>query len=244
VQTYLERDVRGILSIRNLATFRRFMALLASRVGQVLNKTDMAGPLGVSVPTVTEWLGILETTGQILLVPPYFENFGKRLIKSPKLYLMDSGLACYLLGIDSDAMLRKSPFYGPVFEGFVASEIVKLQSALGRRHEIYHFRDQQGLEVDFIVPLGAGRLALIEAKASSTIRPSMGESLIRLAASIRGSEASRFVVHRRATHGPASAVVRPGVAALDVSGLETLLSGGRVRPSPRATHRSRSGRSF
>lgn len=89
--------MRAITNIRDLSTFRRFLALVASRHGQVLNKADIAAPLGVSVPTVTDWLQILEITGQILLVPPYFENFGKRLIKSPKLYLLDSGLTCHLL---------------------------------------------------------------------------------------------------------------------------------------------------
>jgi uncharacterized protein len=99
LQTYLERDVRAITNIRDLVTFRRFLALLASRHGRILNKTDLAAPLGVSVPTITEWLHILELTGQINVVPPYFENFGKRLIKSPKIYWGDSGLACSLLGI-------------------------------------------------------------------------------------------------------------------------------------------------
>src|SRR5438046_3369986 len=112
VQTYLERDIRSITNVRDLATFRRFLALLASRHGQVLNRTDLAAPLGVSVPTIGEWLHILEVTGQIILVPPYFENFGKRLIKSPKVYLGDSGLACYLLGLTCPAELERSPFLG------------------------------------------------------------------------------------------------------------------------------------
>ena len=86
LQTYLERDVRAITNVRDLVTFRRFLALVASRHGQVLNKTDLAAPLGVSVPTIGEWLQVLEATGQIILVPPYFENLGKRLIKSPKVW--------------------------------------------------------------------------------------------------------------------------------------------------------------
>jgi len=90
VQTYLERDVRAISFIRDLATFRRFLSLVASRCGHILNRANMAGPLGVSVPTISEWLNILEITGHIILVPPFFENFGKRLIKSPKLYFVDS----------------------------------------------------------------------------------------------------------------------------------------------------------
>src|SRR5713226_6053920 len=123
LQTYLERDVRAITAVKDLATFRRFLALLASRHGQVLNKTDLAAPLGVSVPTIAQWLGVLETTAQILIVPPFYENLGKRLIKSPKVYLADSGLACHLLGIDTAGELAKSPFAGVVFEGFIASEI-------------------------------------------------------------------------------------------------------------------------
>ena len=91
IQTYLERDVRAITAIKDLSTFRRFMALLASRHGSILNKTDLAAPLGVSVPTISSWLNILEMTGQIIVVPPFYENFGKRLVKSPKLYFTDSG---------------------------------------------------------------------------------------------------------------------------------------------------------
>src|ERR1700732_1012716 len=125
LQTYLERDVRAITNVRDLATFRRFLALLASRHGQILNKTDLAAPLGVSVPTITQWLGVLETTAQALIVPPFYENLGKRLIKSPKVFLADSGLACHLLGLTSVAELERSPFLGALFEGFVAAEILK-----------------------------------------------------------------------------------------------------------------------
>ena len=144
LQTYLERDVRAITNVRDLATFRRFLSLLASRHGQVLNKTDLAAPLGVSVPTIGEWLSILEVTGQIILVPPYFENFGKRLIKSQKLYWEDSGLACYLLGVTTSAELERSPFLEALFEGFVAAEILKSQANRGLQRELYYFRDQQG----------------------------------------------------------------------------------------------------
>ena len=184
IQTYLERDVRAVSSIRNLATFRRFLSLLASRCGQTLNKTDLAAPLGVSVPTITEWLSILEITGQIILVPPFFENFGKRLVKSPKIYFVDSGLACHLLGLDSERALRESPFLGSIFEGFVAAEIVKHQINSGREKALYYFRDQQGLEVDFLVPLGRGTLALLEAKATRTPMPDMAMRGLREASSV------------------------------------------------------------
>src|SRR5246127_4100770 len=180
LQTYLERDVRAITNVRDLATFRRFLALLASRHGQILNKTDLAAPLGVTVPTIGDWLHILEVTGQVILVPPYFENLGKRLIKSPKVYLGDSGLACYLLGLTSVAELERSPFLGALFEGFVAAEVVKSQADRGMRKELYYFRDQQGLEVDFLVPRPNAKLWLVEAKSSKTVRPSMASPLTSL----------------------------------------------------------------
>jgi len=196
VQTYLERDVRAASSIRDLGTFRRFLALVASRCGQILNKSDLAAPLGVSVPTITQWLNILEITAQIILVPPFYENFGKRLIKSPKLYFLDSGLACHLLGIESETMLNGSPFLGPIFEGFIAAEIVKAQVNAGRARSLYFFRDQQGLEVDFVVPAGSRRLLLAEAKATRTVRPDMATALTRLAGSVGDYRVSSWVVHR------------------------------------------------
>ena len=216
VQTYLERDVRAVAAIRNLAHFRRFLALLASRCGQMLNKTDLAAPLGVSVPTIGEWLGILEVTGQILLVPPFFENFGKRLVKSPKLYFADSGLAAHLLAIDSPGSLERSPFLGPLFEGFVASEVAKVQTGAGRAAELYYFRDQQGLEVDFVVPAGHRRLMLLEAKATSTPRPEMAGALRRLSASVTGYAVESFLVHRGSDR---MSTLSPGIRALTVEDL-------------------------
>jgi predicted AAA+ superfamily ATPase len=217
LQTYLEHDVRAITNVRDLATFRRFLAMLASRHGQLLNKTDLAAPLGVSVPTIGDWLHVLEITGQIMLVPPYFENFGKRLIKSPKVYLGDSGLACYLLGIGTQAELDRSPFLGSLFEGFVAAEILKSQVNRGRRKELYHFRDQQGLEVDFLFPAGDGSLWMVECKASKTVRPAMAGPLVSLRGSMGERRPGRMtVVHRASTTAPPSRAVAPGVEALDV----------------------------
>lgn len=219
VQTYLERDVRAVAAIRDLATFRRFLSLIASRCGQVLNKTDLAAPLGVSVPTLAHWLGILEITGQILLVPPYFESFGKRILKSPKLYFVDSGLACHLLGIESSRTLAGSPFLGPLFEGFVASEVIKRQLATGRRRELYYFRDQQGLEVDFVVPAGHRRILLVEAKASKTATPSMAAPLTRLAKSIRGRVVTSLVVHQPTPEVRTITALAPGVRAIGIGDL-------------------------
>lgn len=218
VQTYLERDVRAVTAVKDLATFRRFLALLASRHGQVLNKTDLAAPLGVSVPTITQWLGVLETTAQVLIVPPFYENLGKRLIKSPKVYLADAGLACHLLGIDSAAELAKSPFLGPLFEGFIASEIVKAQVNAGRRRELYYFRDEQGLEVDFLVPGRSGSLALVECKAGRTVTPAMAAPMQRLAEALKKRRSQTgtdlTLVYQPAKTIPPTRAVAPGVRAL------------------------------
>jgi predicted AAA+ superfamily ATPase len=219
IQTYLERDVRAVTQVRELSTFRRFLALVASRCGQLLNKTDLAAPLGVSVPTVGDWLSVLEITGQIVMVPPYFSNFGKRLIKSPKLYWLDSGLACHLLGIETETQLRRSPFAGPLFEGFIASEIIKQQINAGRRREIFYFRDQQGLEVDFLVPSRDGRLNLIEARATRTVTPAMTHSMTRLASVVPGHAVRSWLVHGGASADDARGVVMPGVTAASVSQL-------------------------
>lgn len=218
VQTYLERDVRAVTGVRDLATFRRFVALVASRTGQVLNRTDLAAPLGVSVPTVTQWLSVLEVTGQILVVPPYFESFGKRIVKSPKVFLTDSGLACHLLGIETAAALDRSPFLGALFEGFVASEIVKRRANSGRRSELYWFRDHQGLEVDFVVANGERRLLFVEAKASRTVTPADAAPSGRLARAAEGFDVQRIVVHR----GPVTAAgpaIAPGARAATVAQL-------------------------
>jgi hypothetical protein len=219
LQTYLERDVRSISAVQDLSAFRRFLALLSTRHGQILNKSDLAAPLGMSVPGIGRWLSILEATGQILIVPPWFENLGKRLIKSPKIYITDSGLACHLLGIETSAELEKSPFLGALFEGFVAAEIAKAQVNAGRRRELYYFRDQQGLKVDFIVPGRSGAMRLVEVKASRTPTPAMAVPMQRLAEARRQHIRTRGVVEMLVVHRPARAGVRshalaPGVEAL------------------------------
>ena len=219
IQTYLERDVRAITAIKDLSTFRRFMALLASRHGSILNKTDLAAPLGVSVPTISSWLNVLEMTGQIIVVPPFYENFGKRLIKSAKLYFTDSGLVCHLLGIDTVTTLRKSPFYGILFEGFIAAEIIKHQVNGGKRKELYYFRDQQGLEVDFVIPQGAGALLLAEVKTTKTPKPSMARPLQRLAQAITAYRTRSMLVHGDSTESTAGSVIAPGVSTVTLASL-------------------------
>jgi predicted AAA+ superfamily ATPase len=227
LQTYLERDVRAITNVRDLVTFRRFLALLASRHDQILNKTDLAAPLGVSVPTISEWLHVLEITSQIIIVPPYFENLGKRLIKTPKVYWGDSGLACYLLGITSEAELQRSPFLGQLFEGFVAAEILKSQVNQGGRKELYYFRDQQGLEVDFLLTRPNAGLWLIECKAGKTVRPAMAAPLLALRRTLEKRSARLIVVHGKSRSAQATRAVAGEVEALDLERFVADLTSGR-----------------
>jgi hypothetical protein len=188
------------------------------RHGQMLNKTDLAAPLGVSVPTIAQWLGILEMTAQIFLIPPFYENLGKRLVKSPKVYIADSGLACHLLGIDTAAELNRSPFAGALFEGFMAAEMVKAQVHAGRRRELYYFRDEQGLEVDFVMPGRGGSLTLIECKAGKTVTPAMAAPMQRLAEAVKrkhpGNPVDMVLVHQASKMESRIQAVAPGVRAL------------------------------
>ena len=158
------------------------------------------------------------TTAQILIVPPFYENLGKRLIKSPKVYLADSGLACHLLGIDSPAELAKSPFLGALFEGFIAAEMIKAQTNRGRRPELYYFRDEQGLEVDFLMPRANGAVAFVECKAARTVTPAMAVPMQRLAEALRkkrprGTRVEMSLVHQRPTTPAATQAVAGGVRA-------------------------------
>ncbi|MCX7877560.1 MAG: ATP-binding protein [Ignavibacteria bacterium] len=217
IQTYLERDVRQISNIRDLPTFRRFFSLLASHTGNMLNRSALAASVGVSVPVISQWLNILELTEQIILLPQYFENFGKRIIKSPKIFFSDTGLLCNLLGINSAAELERSPFLGAIFENFVLNEIIKYQINRGKRRDVYYFRSREGLEVDIILPLGNRKLLLIEVKATKTVFPSHANSLIRLSKAIKNHKVFSVVVHRPSDKIKNISALQPGVKALSVS---------------------------
>lgn len=196
IQTYLERDVRQISGIRDLSMYRRFLSLIAAKVGTILNRTDFSASLGVSVPTISQWLSILEVTQQILLIPPFYENFGKRLIKSPRLYLSDTGILCHLLGISNMNELKRSPFAGKIFENFIAAEIIKKQINIGRRKELYYFRDRQGLEIDFLIQLKSRKLLMIEAKFGKTVYVQYSKPLAALSSIIKNYETKSFIVYR------------------------------------------------
>jgi Predicted ATPase (AAA+ superfamily) len=166
-QTYVERDVRQIASIRNLLAFETFLKLLAGRVGQILNLSDLANSTGVSSTTLSEWLSILEASFIVYRLKPYFRNFGKRLIKAPKLHFLEPGLVNYLLGIRDVQQIPTHPLLGGMFENLVVSEAIKACLNARMNPNLYFLRDSKGLECDLLVER-ENRLMPIEIKASRT----------------------------------------------------------------------------
>ncbi len=149
-QTYVERDVRQLLQVKNLSNFENFIRLLAGRVGQVLNLNSLSGDLGVSSTTLSEWLSVLESSFIVFRLFPYYENFGKRIIKAPKLYFTDTGFVSYLLGIDTPQQVARDPLIGGLFENLVVMEAVKTRLNKGLDPNIFYFRDNNRNEVDII----------------------------------------------------------------------------------------------
>ncbi len=169
-QTYIERDIRQMINIRRLTDFEHFMRLLAGRVGQVLNLNSLSSDLGVSSTTLKEWLSALEASHAIFRLNPYFENFGKRIIKSPKIYFTDVGLASYLLGIESPVHAARDPLIGSLFENMVVIEALKSRLNAGKEPEIYFYRDNRGNEVDLLFRRNR-QLIPIEIKSAMTFNP-------------------------------------------------------------------------
>lgn len=161
IHTYLERDIKDIVNVRNMRDYRRFLNTLALRAGQIINYTNIANDLNVSLNTIKEWLSTLEISGVISLLPPYYSNLGKRLIKAPKLYFNDNGLLCHLLNIHSLEALEASPLNGAIWENFVFVELAKNEFEVG--NNLFYLRDQNAVEIDFIVERDT-KTWLIEAK--------------------------------------------------------------------------------
>lgn len=161
--TYLERDVRTVLQVRNLRDFDRFLRLCASRTGQLLSYSSLAADLGLSPNTVKGWISVLEASGIVRLLEPYYANLGKRIVKTPKLYFLDTGLACYLAGLRRPADLKQSALLGPLFETHVLGQIVRHAANTGHQADVYFYRDHHGHEVDFLIPHG-DRFELMECK--------------------------------------------------------------------------------
>jgi uncharacterized protein len=167
-QTYVERDVREVVNVGDLESFGRFVRLCAGRNGQLLNLTSLANDGGITHTTAGRWISILEASFLLRLLRPYHANFGKRLIKSPKIYFLDTGLLCYLLRIQSPEDLRLHAGRGPVFESFVVGELIKNSLHQGREPDLYFWRDSSGHEIDAVVDRGRERVA-VEIKSAATV---------------------------------------------------------------------------
>lgn len=175
-QTYLERDVRQLRQIGDLVDFQRFLQLMAAFNGQVINLSNLSRDLGVAVNTIKAWISVLETSEQIISIKPFYLNKGKRIIKSPRIYFLDTGLLCYLTGITTVNQIFKGPFSGQLFETVILGEIVRSFHNRGKIPRIHWWRTSYGEEVDFIIEDG-GKITAVEIKLSSRTNKQMAKNL-------------------------------------------------------------------
>lgn len=213
VATYVERDVRQLIRIQDLSAFQRFLLLCAGRTGQLLNLSALAGDAGISQPTARAWLSVLEASDLVFLLPPYHRNFGKRLVKTPKLYFIDSGIACWLLGIRDTRTLALHPLRGAVFETFVVGEFLKARFAAGLPADLFFWRDNNGLEADLLFERD-GQLQPVEIKSGQTVTPDYLRAARRSASFSPDDTLTPWLIH-----GGDDSYLRSGV---DVSGWRDL----------------------
>lgn len=184
--TYIERDVRQLSMIRDLTVFQRFLGLCAGRVGQLLNFSNLSNDTGVSQPTIMEWLSLLEASYICFRLPPYFANISKRLVKSPKLYFYDVGLAAYLMGINSAEQIAVHPLRGMLFENLIINEVMKYFFNKGQKPALMFYRDSNGNEVDLLIQYGA-EIVPIEIKSAATVSRSFFKGLKQFRANVSTS---------------------------------------------------------
>lgn len=179
VKTYLEKDVRDLLRIKDQLQFLKFMKLCAARVGSLFNASEIGMEVGVDSKTIAHWLSVLQASYLVTLLPPYYENISKRVVKTPKLYFNDPGLACYLLDIETPRQLELDKMRGAIFENMIVMECIKYRYNQGKEGNVYFYRDSNGQEVDILVK-EEGQLTAIEVKSSMTYQPAFAKSLQRL----------------------------------------------------------------
>jgi len=219
VTTYLERDVRALLNVGSLRDFERFLRAGALRSAQLLNKAELAREVGVSPPTAAQWLSVLEASGQVALLEPWFSNRTKSLVKTPKLYLTDGGLLCALLGVRTKEELLTSPLAGAIWETVVASELRRGLLSAGRTGELFFWRDRER-EVDFLIHRG-GRFLLAEAKWTELPAARDAANLLVIASQLpKGSVKRMAVICRSANAYP----LGEGVEAVPLGEVATLLA--------------------
>jgi predicted AAA+ superfamily ATPase len=208
VATYVERDVRQVLQVQDLSAFQRFLRLCAGRVGQLLNLSALGEEAGISHNTARAWLSLLEASYVITLLPPYHRNFGKRLVKTPKLYFFDTGLAAWLLGLRTMEQLALHPMRGALFENFIVGEFFKARFNAGQPADLYFWRDNNGLEADLVFEVG-NKLQTVEIKSGATVT---GDTIRA------GQKSNRFAPDATLTpwlvHGGVDSYLRSGVQVI------------------------------
>jgi predicted AAA+ superfamily ATPase len=178
--TYVEKDLRLMLNVKDLSAFEMFIKMLAGRVGQLIKLSALSNDIGVSSQTLSQWLSVLEASFIIFRLPCYFENFGKRLVKSQKLYFTEPGLAAWLLGINSPEQISRDPLFGGLFENMVVVEALKHRLNSGEMPELYFMRDSQGLEADLVFRANHDKLIPIEIKGGMTWNKDFCKNLLKL----------------------------------------------------------------
>ena len=193
-KTYLERDVRDLLHINDMMAFSKFLRLCAARIGSLFVASQIANEVGVSANTVKSWLSVLQSSYIITLLPPYFENTTKRLIKTPKLYFCDTGLACYLLDIESPHLLERDKMRGPLFENLIVMEAIKTRLNAGKQPNVFFYRDSNQNEVDLILKQGSS-LTGIEVKSSMTYHKEFERTVRNLEKYVKAPISDRIVIY-------------------------------------------------
>jgi uncharacterized protein len=190
LQTYVERDVRSLINVKDLYLFQKFLSLLAGRIGQTLNYTSLGNDIGLSGTSVKNWISVLKASFIIIELQPFFENINKRIIKSPKIYFTDTGLVSHLLGIQASNQAARDPLRGGLYENFVILEMLKSHYNLGKRPQFYFYRDTHGNEVDLIIKKER-QLIPVEIKSAATFTKSF----------LKGIERFRDLVKDRCGNG-------------------------------------------
>jgi uncharacterized protein len=191
-ETYVERDVRQLINLKDASKFEKLLRLCASRIGQLINQVSLANEVGVSSTSIKEWLSVLEASFIIFRLQPFHQNIGKRLVKTPKLYFIDTGLAAWLLGIETSTQMQRDPLRGNLFENMVIADVLKTYFNQGRDPAIYFYRDSRGNEVD-LVQIHADGLVATEIKSSQTWHSSFCTGLNRFAAAAGNVRERRII---------------------------------------------------
>ena len=194
VRTYLEKDVRDLLQMKDQIRFTKFLKLCAARIGSLFNASELGAEVGVSSKTISHWLSVLQASYLITLLPPYYENIPKRLVKSPKLYFNDPGLACYLLDIETPQQLDRDKMRGAIFENMIVMEAIKYRYNMGLEDGVFFYRDSNQNEVDLLIKQ-EGELTAIEVKSSMTYSSSFEKTLTQIEGWIKTPISKKAIVY-------------------------------------------------